>query len=529
VVAAAEECNYNVHISSAAWADEIHWAVENSMGDEVHYSDPGAYGENQEYDEAIQLSPGQHTFVAYDVYGDGWNGGTFGVSNADTGTVVVATTVFDYGFEISTAFDTPGCGSVEPPTEPTGHSNDDHSRVEDTTPTGPVTIQLLIHSADWSNEMSWNIDGSDSEISSMMRGGNTVDSLTGPYENYDDYPIMLTLTAGTHTLNIFDEYGDGWNDGGGFAISADGVDIIPEVVFDGGFEKSFDFEVGVPPPNNALPVCMQDCEHQPADVTQVALCKFTGEYDFTEACFSDCDMTSESIILLLEECAAMHDVFENIMDPSVDPNAYGSIFTSGSMGDLSSFIATVADEGSFTVDPMDNLAAGVLVQFSPGQITAPDFLEPDFGEATAEVPTQDPTAPPTQDPTAPPTQDPTSPPFQDPTSPPTQMPTAEWSSGYGAGSGSGSGAATAATAATAVTPFDDDFITQEMVSTGLLMKGEEEQKVQARHDTTVEATAAVVGLCMGAAMVVTAMRRRAHTATQDVEGATPQPTSAESV
>jgi hypothetical protein len=104
-------------------------------------SDPGAYGENQEYDEAIQLSPGQHTFVAYDVYGDGWNGGTFGVSNADTGTVVVATTVFDYGFEISTAFDTPGCGSVEPPTA--GHSHDDHSRVEDTTPTGPVTIQVL--------------------------------------------------------------------------------------------------------------------------------------------------------------------------------------------------------------------------------------------------------------------------------------------------------------------------------------------------------------------------------------------------
>jgi hypothetical protein len=70
------KCAFNVHISSAAWADEIHWAVDD------HYSEPGKYSENQEYNEEVMLAPGEHTFIGYDVYGDGWNGGTFSLTNS---------------------------------------------------------------------------------------------------------------------------------------------------------------------------------------------------------------------------------------------------------------------------------------------------------------------------------------------------------------------------------------------------------------------------------------------------------------
>jgi hypothetical protein len=273
---------------------------------------------------------------------------------------------------------------------------------------------------------------------------------------------MVTLTPGTHTLNIFDEFGDGWNDGGGFAISQDGIEIQPETTFSDGFQRSFDFTIGVVPPSSALPLCMRDCANQPEDNSQASLCKFRDAYDLNEDCFADCDASSQPYQSLLEMCSALGDVFEHIMDGSVDPHEYANAMSYGSIGAVSSYVYSVQESSSFTIDPLDPaLPADTVPIFGTAE---------DFGEAAVA-----------------------------------QFPEVETAAaGSGSGSGSGSGAVSS------VSPFaDDDFMANAFVSSALLMKSQEQaagKGVSAKF--ALHASAAVVGVCMGAALVVMAMRRR---------------------
>ena len=185
--APVEPCPYVVHISSGTWADEIHWAVE-SNGNDV-YSEPGKYGNNAEFDEDIGLLPGTHTFIGYDVYGDGWNGGSFSVFEKDTGHVVVPITVFNHGYQISKPFTTSSCGPHSTEHEDGHKAHEDTSTVD---PAGaddtPQEVEITVYAGDWSNELSWNVDSSET-----TRGGNTHNSLTGNYQNYQSKSTMVSV------------------------------------------------------------------------------------------------------------------------------------------------------------------------------------------------------------------------------------------------------------------------------------------------------------------------------------------------
>ena len=65
---------------------------------------------------------------------------------------------------------------------------------------GPAQVQISVHTGIWSNELSWNVDGSET-----IRGGNTVNSLGGTYEqNHHVYSHIVELEPGIHTLHMYE-------------------------------------------------------------------------------------------------------------------------------------------------------------------------------------------------------------------------------------------------------------------------------------------------------------------------------------
>ena len=81
-----------------------------------------------------------------------------------------------------------------------------------------VEIQAPLQFA---NEITWNIDeGPDFPQVPYADGSLTVE---GP----------MSVTEGTHTINYFDSYGDGWGSGGFWTVKADDGSIIAGGSVDG--------------------------------------------------------------------------------------------------------------------------------------------------------------------------------------------------------------------------------------------------------------------------------------------------------
>jgi hypothetical protein len=83
-------------------------------------------------------------------------------------------------------------------------------------------IMVHVHTLNWANEITWNIDGG---------------SDYGPYQDNSDNYEELSLSIGTHQLHAMDSYGDGWHGGywevldqceppGLVAGGADGVGLV---------------------------------------------------------------------------------------------------------------------------------------------------------------------------------------------------------------------------------------------------------------------------------------------------------------
>jgi hypothetical protein len=66
-------------------------------------------------------------------------------------------------------------------------------------------VVVHIHTTIFASEITWKIDGG---------------SEFGPYDNYSDLDEVLQLSAGAHSFNAFDSYGDGWH-GGYWQVSDD--------------------------------------------------------------------------------------------------------------------------------------------------------------------------------------------------------------------------------------------------------------------------------------------------------------------
>ena len=81
--------NISVNIQTGAWASECYWTVTNSSGIIVAQGGQGgAYSNNSTYFTIYCLSQGSYSFNWYDTYGDGWNGGSYTISDNSGNTII---------------------------------------------------------------------------------------------------------------------------------------------------------------------------------------------------------------------------------------------------------------------------------------------------------------------------------------------------------------------------------------------------------------------------------------------------------
>ena len=68
-----------------------------------------------------------------------------------------------------------------------------------------TNVQLIINSGDWAEEISWSISDANDSV---------VDTLSVNYLNNIEYVHSLCLSSNScYLFNLYDSYGDGWNDG----------------------------------------------------------------------------------------------------------------------------------------------------------------------------------------------------------------------------------------------------------------------------------------------------------------------------
>ena len=76
----------NIQINTLTFGSEISWDLSDSLGT-VLISGSG-YGNNNTYDNYINLTDGCYDLNMYDSFGDGWNGGTYNVLDSLTNNIM---------------------------------------------------------------------------------------------------------------------------------------------------------------------------------------------------------------------------------------------------------------------------------------------------------------------------------------------------------------------------------------------------------------------------------------------------------
>jgi hypothetical protein len=290
-----------IDMSNGDYADEIDWVVADMTGAQAH-THVDNYVESTVYTETIYLAHGSYTFIAKDMFGDGWNGGSYSI-RADDGEILLADTAFAEGYEQSSAF-TINCNTefesvpTSPPTAPPtmaacvspddiastacdgitaycGHeegkqpecyclegyhhiagqtSTDKPTSCELTTgptpmPTAmPTTVVLEGIEGEYAFKVVMASGWYPSEMRWRIDGG-------GVHTFYSSEHMTLDMPIGQHTLYMEDTFGDGWNDGT-FELQVDGICVVGPFAFSDGFTNTAEFEVtafdyGIPSPPDA--------------------------------------------------------------------------------------------------------------------------------------------------------------------------------------------------------------------------------------------------------------------------------------
>jgi hypothetical protein len=100
------------------------------------------------------------------------------------------------------------------------------------TPCAGVACTATLTTAEYGGEISWNIDGGASN--------------TG-YGSSQEYTVAVCLSAGSHTMNMIDSFGDGWNGAKISVVGPDGSSFLTDASFTTGKAALATFTVTSPP------------------------------------------------------------------------------------------------------------------------------------------------------------------------------------------------------------------------------------------------------------------------------------------
>ncbi len=163
--AAAQCTNYTITVGGGTFDFEIDWELVNDMGTTV------ASGFAPQT-VAVCLPSGCYTMYMYDIFGDGWNGATFVIRVQPANTIVSSGTMVNNNFGTAQVNLGGGCGGVN-------CSN----------------YTLSVTGGTFPTEVSWNL------ISGVLIVG------TG----FAPSSQVLCLDTGCFVMQMFDQFGDGWN------------------------------------------------------------------------------------------------------------------------------------------------------------------------------------------------------------------------------------------------------------------------------------------------------------------------------
>ncbi|MDA0317498.1 MAG: gliding motility-associated C-terminal domain-containing protein [Bacteroidetes bacterium] len=189
--------------NTGSWPSEISWTIDDGEGTEISSGNTSNTNGGTAFcpTETTSGPSCTHTFNMFDSFGDGWNG--FAADILVNGVVV-----------LESATITDGAAGTAEFQAATGDS-----------------IELSWTTGSWASEISWTItDGEGTQISS----GNTSNTNGGT-------AFCPPPTPCTHTFNMADSFGDGWN---GFAadILVNGVVVLESATITDGAAGTAEFQ-----------------------------------------------------------------------------------------------------------------------------------------------------------------------------------------------------------------------------------------------------------------------------------------------
>lgn len=163
--AAAQCTTYTITVGGGTFDYEIDWELVNDLGTTV------ASGFAPQT-VAVCLPNGCYTMYMYDIFGDGWNGATFVIRVQPANTIVSSGTMVNNNFGTAQVNLGGGCGG--------GNCSN---------------YTLSVTGGSYPTEISWNL------ISGVLIVG------TG----FAPSSQVLCLDTGCFVMQLFDQFGDGWN------------------------------------------------------------------------------------------------------------------------------------------------------------------------------------------------------------------------------------------------------------------------------------------------------------------------------
>lgn len=163
--AAAQCTTYTITVGGGTFDYEIDWELVNDLGTTV------ASGFAPQT-VAVCLPNGCYTMYMYDLFGDGWNGATFVIRVQPANTIVSSGTMVNNNFGTAQVNLGGGCGG--------GNCSN---------------YTLSVTAGSFPTEVSWNL------ISGVLIVGTGFAPTT----------MSLCLDTGCFVMQLFDQFGDGWN------------------------------------------------------------------------------------------------------------------------------------------------------------------------------------------------------------------------------------------------------------------------------------------------------------------------------
>ena len=224
-IALTAQCtNHTITITSGTFPGEVSWQLVAPGGGVV----ASGFAPTT---VTVCLPVGCYTMYMFDSFGDGWNGATFTVRVQPSNAVVSSGTL--------------GSGSAGQAQVNIGGGCN---------PPGCVSYNLTITAGTFPGEISWNLVGTTSIITS----------------GFAPMTASVCILPGCYTMQMFDDFGDGWN-GATWTLATTGGVTISSGTLGTGTIGSTTFAVGVPPANCASTVVTaSDCAQAVNVCTNIA-------------------------------------------------------------------------------------------------------------------------------------------------------------------------------------------------------------------------------------------------------------------